>query len=98
MEEWGYCPSCGRMVRAKWEEDCDVDLEFGQLVYDTVAVCPECGDSLPNCIECANFECYEEDRDKPPWFNARGRCPLGTVLAGNRACTLFKPLEEAGEA
>jgi NAD-dependent SIR2 family protein deacetylase len=88
VREWGYCTECEKMVEVEWEVE--VDDETGERWC--VPTCPECGEVVPNCINCAYFDTYEEDRDKAPWFNARGYCPLGTVLAGNRACPLFKPI------
>ena len=89
-EQWGYCPECERMVEVLWEGGYGGDDIPEEYWEEPDAICPECQSPLPNCDDCDRFGIFEEDREGKPWVNARGICPLGIVLAGNRACPLFK--------
>jgi hypothetical protein len=88
IKMYGYCPNCKKMVEVALEPYIDADDDG---VYEGFEeVCPECGGRIPHCVECANFRVFDEDRDRAPWYDARGCCPLGVVLARNRACPLFE--------
>ena len=90
---WGYCTECKKMVPASFEDGFmspDVPEEYWELPE---AVCSICGSEMPVCLTCRHWEVFEEDRNKPPWYSARGHCPLGVVLAGNFACPLYEERE-----
>jgi hypothetical protein len=88
MKMAGYCPNCEKMVEVVLEPSLDADEDGQYEVFEEV--CSECGEEVPHCIDCAKFKAFCEDADRAPWYDARGRCPLGVVLARNRACPLFE--------
>jgi hypothetical protein len=78
------------MVKVKYEGGL-VDREIPEEYWEEPEqVCPICGEAVPNCFDCKDFELIDED-DRTPWARARGLCPLGVVYASNRACSLYRP-------